>query len=101
MIFFSYSSLGAGLLMSFHRHSVVHQLHSAAIIGVRGADEAMAFHIFFYLSNWDGAPLGIGALHRLRTLGKESGGTGSECSFESEGTVLMLIHMIVKVLRTV
>ncbi len=33
--------------MSFHGHSAVHQLHSAAIIGVRGADEAMAFHNFF------------------------------------------------------
>ncbi len=30
----------------------------------------------FFLSNWDGAPLGVGALSKLRTLHIGSGGTG-------------------------
>ncbi len=30
---------------------------------------------FFFLSNWDGAPLGVGALYKLRTLRIASGGT--------------------------
>ncbi len=31
---------------------------------------------FFFLSNWDGAPMGVGALRKLRTLRIGSGGTG-------------------------
>ncbi len=33
---------------------------------------------FFFLSNWDGAPLGVGALRKLRTLCIGSGGTGNK-----------------------
>ncbi len=32
---------------------------------------------FFFLSNWDGASPGVGALRKLRTLHIGSGGTGS------------------------
>ncbi len=32
---------------------------------------------FFFLRNWDGAPLGDGVLHRLRTLHIWSGGTAN------------------------
>ncbi len=30
---------------------------------------------FFFMSNWDGAPLGVGALCKLHTPRIESGGT--------------------------
>ncbi len=40
-----------------------------------GADAGMARHVFFSLSNWDGAPLGVGALCKLRTMYIGSGGT--------------------------
>ncbi len=63
-------------LMSFHRHSC----QSIMIIciqprAVAGADAGMARHVFFFLSNWDGAPLGVGALCKLCTLRIGSGGT--------------------------
>ncbi len=41
------------------------------------ADAGMACPVFFFfLSNWDGAPLRVGALSKLRTLRIGSGGTG-------------------------
>ncbi len=35
----------------------------------------MARHVFFFLSNWDGAPPRVGALRKVRTLHIGSGGT--------------------------
>ncbi len=43
---------------------------------VAGADVGMACKVFFFFSNWDGAPLGVGALLKLRTLRIGSGGNG-------------------------
>ncbi len=34
------------------------------------------FFIFIFFSNWDGAPLGVGALLKLHTLRRGSGGNG-------------------------
>ncbi len=43
---------------------------------VAGANAGMARHvIFFFLSSWDGALLGVGALRKLRTLRIGSGST--------------------------
>ncbi len=63
-------------------------LHSAAIIRCQRAQMwewrvtffflYLFIYVFlFFLSNWDGAPLGVGALRRLHTLRIGSGGTAS------------------------
>ncbi len=74
--FFFFSFLGAGLLMSFHGHSCP-QLWSSAFSHkheVRaGAGAGMAQFFFFFLSNWDGAPKGVGALRKRPTLRIGSG----------------------------
>ncbi len=71
---------------------VVHQLWSFAFSRNHKvwADAGMAHHILLFiylciylfiylLSNWDGAPLGVGALHRLRTL--RIGNSGTDHTF--------------------
>ncbi len=65
--------------MSFHGHSCP----SIMIICIQpqtcasGCGNGVSrFFFFFFLSNWDGAPLGVGALSKLRTLRIGSGGTG-------------------------
>ncbi len=78
-LFFFLSFLGAGLLMSFQGRSCP----SIMIIciqpqtwGVRGrgcGNGASGF--FFFLSNWDGAPPGVGALRKRHTLRIGSSGT--------------------------
>ncbi len=35
-----------------------------------------AYIHFFFFATWDGAPLGVGALRKLRSLRIGSGGTG-------------------------
>ncbi len=55
---------------------VVHQLWSFAFSRERLRARMWEWHVrFFFLSNWDGAPLGVGALCKLRTLRIGSGGT--------------------------
>ncbi len=49
------------------------------------ADAGMARPVFFFffLSNWDGAPLVVGALRKLLTLRIGSGGTACMHSFKA------------------
>ncbi len=68
---FIFFFLGAGLLLSFHGHScpwimiicIQPQTWGASWCGCRNGAS------LFFLSNWDGAPLGVGALRKLHTLG--------------------------------
>ncbi len=72
--------LGGGLLICFHGHSCP----SIMIIciqpqtwGARGCGcrNGVSRFVFFFLSNWDGAPPRVGALRKLCTLRIGSGGT--------------------------
>ncbi len=67
--------------MSFHGHScpsvmiICIQPQTGDASGCFCGNGASLFFSFFF-SNWDGAPLGVGALCKLRTLHIGSGGTG-------------------------
>ncbi len=66
--------------MSFHGHSypsimiICIQPQSWGVSG-RGCGNDMSGFFIFIWSNWDGAPPGVGALRKLRTLRIGSGGT--------------------------
>ncbi len=63
--------------MSFHGHScpsiMIICIQPQTCASGRGCGNGVS-RFFFFLSNWDGAPLGVGALSKLRTLRIGSGG---------------------------
>ncbi len=88
-----------GLLLSFHRHSclsiMIIYLHSAANMRCERAQMARQVYLIF-LSNWDGAPLGVGVLRKLHTLHVGSGttvGNAGKISFTDLLHAMLCSHM--------